>query len=171
MANDPTPVTVRPARLNDAGKLSAFLLQAWAEAGPRALGFAGANPETVKEIAKEDFVRKRLSSPSIQTTIAERGRSVVGFASLRSLGDREAELSGLAVLAGESAAGLEPRLMRKALETARRRGIRLVFARTEMKDARSIALYKQSGFTESGRVEARLGSAKVELRVMQKSLR
>lgn len=42
-------VQVRPARPNDVPKLSAFLIEAWKEAGPGALGFTGATEEAIRE--------------------------------------------------------------------------------------------------------------------------
>ena len=62
---------VRPARLNDDTRLSAFIIRAWKEAGPGALGFTGATDEAVGEIASVGFLSKLLKSPNVRVFVAE----------------------------------------------------------------------------------------------------
>ena len=164
-------VVVRPARLNDVSRLSAFFLEAWREAGPRALGFAGATDESIREIATEEFLGKRLSTPTMQMTVAEEGRRFIGFASVRAMGGREAELSGIVVLRSEAGKGVGSRLLRKALDGARKRGYASILAKTEVANERAIRFYKGAGFTESGKTVQRIGGSRVELRIMVKRLR
>ena len=167
----PTVRIVRTARPNDDSMLSAFLVEAWKEAGPGALGFTGATDAAIAEIASEGFLKKRLATTAIQMTVAEEGRGIIGFSSVRSLGARDAELSGLVVLEGETGRGVGTRLLRKALETARRRGFSSVRVKTEAANQRAISFYKKSGFTESGKAVEKTGSARAQLLLMTKRLR
>ena len=162
---------VRPSRVSDAPRLSDFFLRAWREAGPGALGFTGATEEAVREIASEEFLRKRLSSPNVQMVVAEEGAAVVGFASLKRASAREVELTGVVVLESYAGRGLGSRLLKKALDSARKRGYVTVTVKTECENARAIAFYKGAGFTESGKTTEKVGRAKVALMVLAKKLR
>jgi ribosomal protein S18 acetylase RimI-like enzyme len=171
-ATRPIPVTsVRPARPNDVSKLSDLFLRAWREAGPGALGFAGATEEAIGEIASEEFLKKRLATPSMQTTVAEEGREIVGFASVRRMGEREAELSGIVVLESARGRGVGSRLLRKALDGARKRGFNSVVVKTEVANERAIGFYKKAGFTEAGKATERIGGTRAALRILVKRLR
>lgn len=164
-------LVVRPARPNDVSKLSAFLIEAWKEAGPGALGFAGATDEAITEIADEEFLRRRLATPTIQMTIAEEGRRIIGFSSMRRAEPRVAELAGLVVLGAATGRGVGSRLLRKALDGARKRGFSSVLVKTEVTNERAINFYKKAGFTESGKAIERVGGNKVALRYLVKRLR
>lgn len=165
------PVVVRPARPNDAAKLAAFFTEAWPQAGPAALGFAGANEGAMGEIAAEEFLRRRISSPVIRTTVAEEGRRLVGFSSVRKVEARKGEVSGVVVLESHTGRGLGTRLLRKSLEAARKQGIDSIVVKTDLRNERAVRFFKKSGFTESGKVAGRLGGSRVELRVLEKRLR
>ena len=167
----PPPVAIRPARMNDVSKLSAFFVEAWREAGPGALGFSGASDEAIREISSEEFLKKRLATPTIMMMVAEEGRRIIGFASVRRVEAREAELSGIAVLESATGRGVGTRLLRKALDAARKRGFNSVLAKTEVTNERAIKFYKSAGFTESGKAMERLGGSKMALRIMAKKLR
>ena len=167
----PAPFVVRPARLNDARGLSAFLIEAWKEAGPGALGFAGATEEAIREIASEEFLRKRLAAPAVQIVVAEEGMRIIGFSSLRRTGRDEAELSGMVVLERATGKGVGTRLLRKSVEGARRRGLTSIRVKTETSNSRAIGFYKKAGFVESGKAVEKVGRARVELRVLVKRLK
>lgn len=161
---------VRPARSNDAPKLSQFFREAWREAGAGALGFEGATDGAIAEIASEDFLRRRLATPAILTTVAEEEGRLVGFASLRRLDRRAAEVSGLAVLERARGRGVGARLLRKSLETARKRGVGAVAVRTGAENERAVAFYKKAGFTESGKATRRVGGRMVAVRLLSRRL-
>lgn len=167
----PAALVVRPARLNDVSKLSAFFVEAWKEAGPGALGFAGAKDEAIKEIASEEFLKKRLATPTIQMMVAEEERRIVGFSSMRKVEAREAELSSIAVLERATGKGVGSRLLRKALDVARKRGFNSVRVKTEATNEKAISFYRKAGFTDSGKAIERVGGAKMALRFMVKRLR
>jgi N-acetylglutamate synthase-like GNAT family acetyltransferase len=163
-------IEVRQARRNDASKLAAFFIQAWNEAGPNALGFAGATDEAINAIATEAFLSKRLTSPVTQIVVAETERRFVGFASLRKTEAREAELSGIVVLESETGTGIGSRLLKKSVDLARRRGIRTLVVKTETANLRALSFYKKAGFTESNKLMGKVGGTKVLLQLLQKRL-
>ncbi len=162
---------VRPARPNDASMLSEFFLEAWHEAGPGAMGFAGATEESIKEIASLEFLSRRLSSPSTRIFVAQEGRKVIGFASVRLKEGREAELSGMVVLESAKGRGIGSRLLRKACDGARKRGCLRISVKTEVANARAIAFYKKAGFTESSRETARVGRTRIPIQLLAKKVR
>jgi ribosomal protein S18 acetylase RimI-like enzyme len=167
----PASLVVRPARSNDVSKLSVFFSEAWKEVGPGALGFAGANDEAIGEIASEDFLKRRLATPTIQMMVAEEERRIIGFSSMRKVEAREAELSAIAVLESATGRGVGSRLLRKALDAARKRGFNSVRVKTEVTNEKAINFYRKAGFTESGKSVERVGGARVALRFMVKRLR
>jgi ribosomal protein S18 acetylase RimI-like enzyme len=162
--------TVRPARPNDAARLGEFLLEAWKEAGPGALGFTGATEGAIKEIASEEFLSRRLSSPNVRMVVAEFGNRFLGFASLRTLGGGSAELSGIVVLQSAAGEGIGTRLLRKACDLAAKSGLAAVAVKTESFNRRAIGFYKKNGFVETGRTMEKVGKSKVPVQVLEKSL-
>jgi len=164
-------LVVRPARLNDVSRLSGFFVEAWRQTGPGALGFAGANDEAIKEIASEEFLKRRLTTPAIQMMVAEEGGKIIGFSSVRRVDKSHAELSGIVVLEHATGRGVGSRLLRKSLEGARKRGASTLIAKTDAANEGAVRFYRSAGFTESGKTLGRIGGTKVELRVMVKKLR
>jgi ribosomal protein S18 acetylase RimI-like enzyme len=155
--------------MNDIPRLSSFFLKAWDEAGPGAMGFSGATDEAISAIASPDFLEKRLMSPNTRMVVAEETKEVIGFASLR-LG-KEAELSGIVVLQKATGRGIGTRLLRKALDVARKRGYHRLSVKTEASNARAIGFYKKAGFTESHRTNEGVGRDRVPVQVLVKQLR
>ena len=173
-AGETTPsskITVRPARSNDATALGVFFNDAWEEAGPGALGFAGATDDAIRAISSEEFLKKRLSSPKVRIIIAEKERKVVGFASIRFVEGHEGELSGVAVLETTSGMGIGSKLVRKACDAAIKLGLAHLSVKTEATNRRAINFYKKNEFTESGKVMEKVGRARVPLMVLRKKLR
>ena len=164
-------IIVRPARKNDAAALGRFLIRAWKEAGPGALGFTGATEDAVNAIASMGFLTQRLSSPTVKITIAERDKEVLGFASITASGKREGELSGVVVLENTSGIGLGSRLVSKACDAAGKMGIDQLHVKTEAFNKRAIGFYKKNRFTESGRVTEKVGRTKVPSMVLERKLR
>lgn len=170
MGARPVNLLVRPARPNDVSMLSAFFNDAWKEAGPDALGFTGATDEAIREIASEEFLKKMLSSPRVFMVVAEEAGKIIGFSSVRRIGEREAELAGIVVLESETGRGVGTKLLRKALEGAKKRRFSLILVKTEVANERAVNFYRKAGFTESGKAVEKVGSAKVALRRLVKKL-
>ncbi len=168
---DYSEVIVRPARKNDAAALGAFITLAWKEAGPGALGFTGATDDAIKTISSTEFLTRRLSRPNVRIIIAERGREILGFASILATEKGEGELTGVVVLKNASGTGLGSRLVRKACEAAARLGLKRLFVKTEAFNQRAIEFYKKNEFTISGKVTEKVGRVNVPLMVMERELR
>ncbi len=163
-------VVVRPARKNDVAQLGAFFTRAWKEAGPSALGFTGATDEAVKAISSEEFLLQRLRSPNIRIIIAEGNREILGFASIRTTGKREGELSGVVVLENASRMGLGSKLVRKACESAAKLGLEKLVVKTETFNQRAIGFYKKNEFMESEKTSEKVGKVQVPLLVLERKL-
>lgn len=161
---------MRPARINDAALLGAFFMQSWREVGPEALGFAGATEEAINEIASEDFLTRRLSSPNTKIVVAERSGQILGFASIRKTSQGVGELSGIVVLESETGRGLGTRLVRKALDVAAKLGLGRLVVKTEAFDARAIGFYEKNGFTRTAKVTEKVGRTEVPIQVLEKRL-
>jgi len=161
---------VRIAREGDAVALGAFFLRSWNEAGPDALGFTGADDEAIKEIASEAFLTSTLSSPNTKILVAERQRRVLGFASIKKVGQREAELSGVVVLESETGHGLGTRLVRKACSAALSMGFSTLTVKTETFNARAIGFYRKSGFVEVKRATEKVGKRRIPLMILRREL-
>lgn len=171
VGSKPKRVVVRPARKNDAWLLSVLFTKVWREAGPSALGFAGANDEAMVEIASAEFLLKRLTSPNTKIIVAEESRDIIGFASLRRAADGTCDLNGMAVLEVAAKEGVGARLLRKACLTAANLGYRRVEAKVELSNLRALRLYKESGFTEARRTLVKIGRTSTPVQVLEKRLR
>ncbi|HYB06898.1 MAG TPA: GNAT family N-acetyltransferase, partial [Nitrososphaerales archaeon] len=67
--------------------------------------------------------------------------------------------------------GIGTRLLRKAMEGARRRGFGSILVKTEQINDRAIRFYKNAGFVESGKDIEKVGRVKVQLQILVKRLR
>jgi hypothetical protein len=94
---DSTPM-VGEAKDGDVDAISAFLWEAWRQAGPGAPGFAGATEEVIADVADPDLIRSRIGGPDHRMYIARSGDRVIGFASARAETGETVELSGIVVL-------------------------------------------------------------------------
>lgn len=162
---------VRPARANDVAGLGAFLVRAWKEAGPEALGFTGATEESIRVISSPEFLAKRLSSPKVRIFVAEVNPELVGFAVLRRQAGDFFELSGIAVLESVTGRGIGSRLATKACDAARKLGATKVVVKTEAFNARAVAFYKKLGFLEASRTTQKVGRRRVPLQILERRLR
>ena len=159
------------ATLADVGKLGSFLQEAWKEAGSGALGFTGATEDTIREIASEEFLRKRLTDPDVALYIAEEeGGRVVGFAATRRVNETTLELSGLIVLQTQAGRGIGTRLAEKAASDARLAGYRRLIVKTETGNQPALKFYKKLGLSETGTEEESVEGTKVSVVVLEKTL-
>jgi ribosomal protein S18 acetylase RimI-like enzyme len=164
-------VIVRVGRKTDAKDLGEFFTEAWKESGPGALGFTGATDEAIKEISSEDFLAMRLVSQNTRTIVAEGEGRILGFASLRRIGDGKVELSGIVVLKSLSGKGIGTRLIRKTMEIAKKQGFKGMMVKTEVFNRGAIGFYKKNGFTEASKITEKVGRVKVPIQVLEKRLR
>lgn len=126
--------------------LGTFLLKAWEEAGPAALGWTGATDETIREIASALFLEQLLTRGDSAVLVAVEGEEVVGFAVTRRMNDGNLELAGIIVLESRTGQGIGSALMTRAKEAAREAGFPRMVVRTESVNERAIAFYRRHGY-------------------------
>lgn len=161
---------VRKATADDLHKLSAFILEAWREAGPGALGFAGATDEVIRELASEQTLKAMLVNPVLQIFVAEDAGGFVGFSSLKRVDSGTVELSGIVVLQSLVGRGLGTGLFEMAWESAAKEGYLKMAVKTEVVNDRAIAFYKKLGFFETARTTEDVEGTEVRLVVLEKNL-
>jgi diamine N-acetyltransferase len=162
---------VRQAGRRDARRLSEFFVRAWKESGAGALGFTGANDSAIGEISSEEFLKKRLGSPAARLFVATRGGTVVGFASVRRVDQKTAELTGIVVLRGETGRGLGTRLLRKVEASAAGQGSDRLVARTEEFNQRAISFFRKNGFSQVRSETERVGRTRAPLAAFEERLK
>jgi GNAT superfamily N-acetyltransferase len=158
-------MAVRKTTLDDVEPLRGFILHAWEEAGPGALGWTGASEDAVSEIASVEFLSSLLRRQGVSVYIAVEEGAVVGLCSLSEMGGGSVELSGIVVLESMTGRGIGSRLLRAAVEEARAKGHSRMIVRTEVFNERAIEFYRGRGFEVKGsRLEdARGKQVKLEL--------
>jgi ribosomal protein S18 acetylase RimI-like enzyme len=160
----------RIAGPDDIQSLSAFILEAWREAGPGALGFSGATDEAVHKLASEPLLRVKLTDPALRIFIAEEAGRVVGFASLKRIDSTTAELSGLIVLQSLVGKGVGTELLHIAEEFADMEGYNKMVVKTEAFNDKAIAFYRKLGFVGTTEIEEDVEGTPVRLMVLEKSI-
>lgn len=161
---------VRKATVDDVHKLSAFILEAWREAGPGALGFAGATDEVIRELASEQTLRTLLENPAIRILVADEAGEVLGFSSLKRIDSGTVELSGIVVLQNLVGRGLGTELFETASAFAATEGYLKMVVKTEVINDRAVAFYKKLGFFETARTTEDVEGTEVRLLVLERGL-
>jgi GNAT superfamily N-acetyltransferase len=154
---------VRRATLEDVESLREFILRAWDEAGPGALGWTGASDDAVSEIATSGFLSSLLRRDGVSVFIAVDEGVTVGFGSLSEMDGGFVELSGIVVLESMTGRGIGSGLLGATREEARAEGYRRMVVRTEAFNERAIDFYRGRGFELKGRHLEEVRGAKVEL--------
>jgi len=137
---------VRQATLSDIEAFRAFILEAWRQAGPDALGWTGASEEAVAKIASREYLTSLFSKPDTRVFLAVTGDRVMGFASNSRVDEETVELSGIVVLDSMIGRGIGSRLLEASVGAALSDGYSRVLVRTETFNDRALAFYKSKGF-------------------------
>ena len=161
---------LRQVTLADVARIREFMITAWTESGPGAMGFTGATDEVMQEITSESFIRKLLTNPDTHLFIAQSEGRTMGFSSLKSVGPDVTELSGLIVLERDRGKGVGTALLEKALNVAKEQGFKRVEVKTEAFNLQAIAFYKSHGFQNAGRVKENIEGTVVDLLVLERKL-
>jgi len=154
-------VEVREAEPSDAEAVATFLLAAWREAGPESLGFTGATPELMAEIATTEAIGARIRRDGRRLFLARSREGVMGFAATRPLDGRSVELAGIIVGRAAAGQGVGTRLVEQALAAASRDGFARMVVRTERTNDRAIAFYRTRGFEPAADCIERVGELQV----------
>jgi ribosomal protein S18 acetylase RimI-like enzyme len=164
-------VDVRAPTIEDIPAIRAFLLKAWSEAGPDALGWTGASEEVIREISTEEFLRGLLSDQAVHVRVALSEKEILGFSVVRGEPGGTRELAGLIVRERETGKGVGRELLHRVLAEARRDGVDSLVVKTEAFNERALGFYVHEGFVEKGRIEETVGGKKVALVILECRLR
>jgi len=147
-----------------------FLLEAWKEAGPEALGWTGATEESIEEIASEAFITALLSRPMTIVLAAQEGGRIVGVAVLRGLVAGSTELAGIIVLESRTGGGVGSSLITAAKERAQAAGAKEIVVKTEAVNDRAVGFYQHHGFRLEKRARENVHGTPVDLVTLRMKL-
>ena len=139
-------ISVKEATRDGIPALKHFILQAWREAGPGALGWTGATDEQISEITSDAFLSSLLERSDVIIFLALTDNKVVGFASNTKVRQNLVELSGIIVLEGMRGHGVGTLLLQSAIRSARKYGFNVMTVKTEMTNDRAIRFYTNNQF-------------------------
>jgi ribosomal protein S18 acetylase RimI-like enzyme len=154
---------VREAKIGDVEAFGRFILKAWDEARPGALGWTGATDENVSQLASAEFLSPLIEREGIALFLAWDRGEVVGFASNRRVDDETVELSGIVVLESMTGRGVGSRLLESSLVAAGRDGHGRVIVETEAFNERAIGFYRSRGFEVGEKRVTEVEGEQVEL--------
>jgi ribosomal protein S18 acetylase RimI-like enzyme len=154
---------VREAEQKDVESLIEFLLKAWKEAGPGALGWTGATEETIQHIASHGFISNLMSRDDTRVFIAINEGRVVGFSSNRRIGDELVELSGIIVLESMTGVGIGSRRLEYSIEASKGDRYKVMMVKTESFNDRAVNFYLRNGFRREATIEEEVEGSNVEL--------
>jgi ribosomal protein S18 acetylase RimI-like enzyme len=154
---------IREAKQEDVESLIEFLLKAWKEAGPGALGWTGATEETIRHIASHGFLSNLLERDDTRVFITLHEGQMVGFSSNRRIDDELVELSGIVILESMTGVGIGHRLIEHSIEAARDDGYTKMVVKTESFNERAVNFYLRNGFRQEATKEEEVEGSNVEL--------
>jgi GNAT superfamily N-acetyltransferase len=164
--------TVRVAEATEADipAIAQFFWNAWAEAGPDAPGWVGADEDVVARIAAPDSLRARLGGPRRRMFLAWHGDDVVGFSATRMVDDRTIELAGIVVLQSMVGGGVGTPLVEAAAASAQDHSFGRMITKTESSNERALAFYERRGFGRTGTLVEDVEGTPVELIELERAL-
>lgn len=164
------PIRVDEATAADVAAVAQFLWNAWAEAGPDAPGWVGADEDVVAQIAAPDALRARLGGPQRRMYLAWAGDHVVGFAATRMVDDETVELAGIVVLQSMVGSGVGTPLVEAAATSAADHSYGRMITKTEATNERALAFYERRGFTRTRALVEEVEGTVVELVELERRL-
>ena len=163
-------VRVREAQREDIEDLRKFILKAWNEAGPQALGWSGASEETISHISTINFLKELIDNDDVRVFISLDGDEVVGFSTNRRIDDDLVELSGIVVLESRTGIGIGSSLLELSVGMAREDGYLSMVVKTESFNDRAIGFYLGKGFKQGEIFEEDVEGTRVKLMTLSLSL-
>jgi ribosomal protein S18 acetylase RimI-like enzyme len=136
--------------VRDVQAIRAFFLEAWRQAGPQALGWAGATESNIQELSSEDFISSLLSKPETKAFAFSQDGRIVGIAVNRKMDESTVELAGIIVQRDAIGKGIGTALLKSAIASAKERGFLSMRVKTEANNQNAISFYRKNGFTELG---------------------
>lgn len=157
------------ASLSDVDSLHDFILDAWKEAGPTALGWTGATEESVNELASPGHILRLISNEKTRIFLAKEGSEVRGFAITREIDEQTSELAGIIVREGSIGKGIGTALLSAALGAIWKGRSAQVIVRTERFNERAIRFYNKNGFAKVREEEETVDGKKIDLVVLSQT--
>jgi ribosomal protein S18 acetylase RimI-like enzyme len=143
--------------------LGRFMLDAWKRAGPQALGWTGANDNTIREISSENYLTALVSNPKLKFFLSMENDKITGFAVNRLVDSSTMELAGIIVRNDLLGKGVGSHLISECITYARNAGFAKMMVKTEASNDRAIKFYTSKGFVRSGNVVETVQNSEVEL--------
>lgn len=143
--------------------IRAFFLEAWRQAGPEALGWAGASEDNIQEISSEGFISSLLSNPEIKVFAFSQDGRIVGIVVDRKMDESTVELAGIIVQQDAIGKGIGTALLKSAIDSAKDLGFLSMRVKTETNNQNAISFYRKNGFTELGIGEEELDGKAVKV--------
>ena len=154
---------VREAQREDIEGIKGFILKAWNEAGPEALGWSGASEDTISQITTFNLLKELIDNDGVRVFISLDGDEVVGFSTNRRIDDDLVELSGIVVLESRTGVGVGSSLLELSVGMAREDGFSSMVVKTESFNDRAIGFYLSKGFKQGEIVEEDVEGNRVKL--------
>jgi ribosomal protein S18 acetylase RimI-like enzyme len=143
--------------------IRAFFLEAWRQAGPEALGWAGATESNIQEISSEEFISSLLSKPETRVFAFSHDGRIVGIAVNRKMDESTVELAGIIVQQDAIGRGVGTALLKSAIASAKELGFLSMRVKTETNNQNAISFYRKNGFTQLGTGEEEVDGKAVKL--------
>lgn len=119
---------------------------------------------------RPETFRSLLENPTAEMWVAEGPRGVVvGYFVLWCI-QEQGELANIAVSPGDRQRGLGSRLLDRAVERARERGVERLFLEVRISNTVAAEMYERRGFHEVGRRRNYYDSPREDARVLMKTL-
>lgn len=149
--------------VRDVKAIRAFFLAAWRQAGPEALGWAGATESNIQEISSEEFISSLLSKPKTKVFAFSQDGRIVGIAVNRKMDESTVELAGVIVQQDALGKGIGTALLKSAIASAKELGFLSIRVKTETNNQNAISFYRKNGFTEFGMGEEEVDGKAVKV--------
>lgn len=149
--------------------LAGLIREAYSQAGPEALGWAGASDAAIDELTSEQVINGIMEREKIY--LARDSGKVMGFASWHGIGRSGlAELSGVIVLEEQKGRGIGSLLVEKVLDDAREAGYSSIGVKTEEYNAPAISFYRKCGFAFVKTLDETVDAKKIRCLYLERSL-
>jgi len=165
-----TDYSIREATISDVKHFKQFLIKAWHEAGPDALGWSGASDDQIEEIASDDFLSSLITREGTRIFLAYCQDEVIGFAVNTKVNEDIIELSGIIVLESMIGYGVGTALLRSVVAGAMSDGTTHLVVKTERTNTRAIQFYQNHGFCFHKEATMTINEKLVELVILELTL-
>jgi GNAT superfamily N-acetyltransferase len=158
-----THYTIKEATVDDIVNFKRFLVKAWHEAEPDALGWSGASDEQIEEITSDAFLSSLITRSGTRIFLANTRDEIIGFSTNTKIDDTVTELSGIIILESMTGHGVGTAILQSAISRAVSDGVTRLAVKTERANNRAIQFYQNHGFRIPDVTTSMIGAKSVEL--------